>query len=71
MFSKNHSKKLGLEAMNLVMGREREERGGAHTMDERRRRSNSHRGRSGRHASGHRSPVAEGLEPPTYCCGCA
>ena len=31
------TKKLGLEAMNLVIGREREERGGAHTMDERRR----------------------------------
>jgi len=51
-------KKLGLEAMNLVMGREGEERGGAHTMDERRRRSSSHRGRSGRRASGHRSPEA-------------
>jgi len=65
------TKKLGLEAMNLVIGREREERGGAHTMDERRRRSSSHRGRSGRHASGRRSPIAGGLEPPTCCCGCA
>jgi len=67
------TKKLGLEAMNLVMGREREERGGAHTMDER-RRSSSHRERSGRRAASRRSleawsllPAAVGVRAEVVC----
>jgi hypothetical protein len=67
-------KKLGLEAMNLMMGRERERReeertswrrGGGEAV------ATKEEGGGAPRAAGRRLPVAGGLEPPTCCCVCA